>query len=81
MTAIAFVFCHFGERVTSEIETINAIIYNCDWHIFTVEMKKCLIIMMQIAQKPVYIHSYPPILCTHDVFKKVNFTINHLHFY
>lgn len=72
MIAIPFLFCHFGERVTSEIDTINATIYNYDWQYFTLEMKKCLIIMMQIAQKPVYVKSYARILCTHDVFKKVN---------
>lgn len=67
-----YLFCDFGENVTSRFLSINDVIYECHWYSFPEEVQRILPIIMVSAQKPVYIKGFGNILCTRENFKKVN---------
>lgn len=66
-----FVVCHFGDEVRIHFEALNESITQCVWYEFPLEMQKCMPMMIQMAQKPVFIGTFGEIHCTREVFKKV----------
>lgn len=71
ITAWAFLFCYFGERLTSHFQSLSDEIYDCNWHEFPIELKKCLISMLTIAQKPIYLRGFAQFRCSHEIFASV----------
>lgn len=66
-----FVFCFFGEEVTSHFNSVDDALYQCDWIMFPLEWQKNMPIAMILAQRPVYIGNFNAIHCTRETFQKV----------
>lgn len=52
-TYLFYFFCDCGEEVGGRFEGICDTIYDCPWHEMPIKLRKCLIIMMRISQKPI----------------------------
>lgn len=65
-----YIFCHFGNKVTSAYQELNESIYLCDWHLFPMEIRKYLPILIMIVQKPIYMRGFG-FNCTLETFKTV----------
>ncbi|XP_031621400.1 odorant receptor coreceptor-like [Contarinia nasturtii] len=68
---IIFLFCYFGENITSEFTDLNDHIYHCDWHLFPRDIQRMLPILLINTQRPVILKGFGNILCTHENFKTV----------
>lgn len=66
-----FLFCYFGEVVTTAFEELSDEIYQCDWDTFSYKIRRILPNIMLVAQEPVHIQAHGGIRCTRDTFKKV----------
>lgn len=69
-----FLFCNLAENVTIQYEELEDTIYQCDWYLFSADVQKILPTIIMCAQDPVIIKGFG-VLCTREVFKKVNFQI------
>lgn len=68
---IVFVFTEIGEPVTNEFELFDLELRNCNWYLFSKEMRRMLIVLMVNAQKQTVIYGYGNIFCVRQVFRKV----------
>lgn len=62
----------FGELVTNRFHQFDEKLCQCDWYLFSLEMKQLYLIFMQNTQQPTLMCGFGNIVCTRDVFKKVN---------
>lgn len=70
-----FLFCYFGDEVTSRFIEISDLTYDCPWHLYPNKLRKNFKLMMLVAQKPVYLEGIAGIKCTRIMFKKVRETV------
>lgn len=66
-----YLICYFGDEVASHFRSISDSMYQSDWYLFSLEMKKSMIMVLAAAQKPVYICKFGQIHCTREIFKSV----------
>lgn len=71
--ATIFLYCEFGDNVSSRFSEINDAVYTCDWHLFKFECQKILPIVLVAAQERVVIKGFGNIGFTRDKFQKVFF--------
>lgn len=64
-------FCHYGENVTSQFDTINYAIYDCDWYLFPNEVQRILPTVMMSTQKQMVLRGLGNVVCTREAFKRV----------
>lgn len=65
-------FCLIGDMVTSKFASINNALYDTYWYRFPVETQKMMIVIIPIAQKPIFIRGMNNTICTRFVLAKVN---------
>lgn len=68
---MSFFFCEFGQSVSSEFNSFDHEIYQCDWYTFPMNLQQMLVILMLDTQQSMYIRGYGNIVCSRDTFKKV----------
>lgn len=66
-----FVFCELGQRLTSQFDEINYELYQCEWYMFPLNIKKILPLIMNGTQQPVTLRGYGNVQCTHEALKNV----------
>lgn len=68
-----FFCCELGEMVANRLNSLDNELCRCDWHVFSVEMRRFYIITMCNTQQATIIRGYGNMVCTRDSFKKVSF--------
>lgn len=68
----AFLFCYFGHNVSHRFMGIGDSAYDLDWHLYPLEIRKHLPLMIQAAQNPVYLQGFANVQCTRESFRKVS---------
>lgn len=68
-----FVYCYFGKVATESFENMAISMYETDWHELPIELQKSFIIMIQIAQKPLFYSSFGLATLNLKTFLKVRF--------
>lgn len=68
-----FLYCEFGENVTSRFDDVYKAICESDWHSFPIEIQKNLPIIMVAAQHHVHINGFGNVSFSRQTFKKVAF--------
>lgn len=71
-TTQCFLYCWFGEDVTTSFDNVGDIAFMADWLQYPAEFHKGIQMIIHISQKPVYMRGFSTIYCTRDVFKKVS---------
>lgn len=67
--SIIAVFCNCGEMV---VNAFDDELCRWEWHLFSMEFQRMLIVAIANAQRPVFIRGYCNIQCTRNSFKKVS---------
>lgn len=70
--ATAFISCELGQRMNDAFRGIGDFIYQCDWHLFPIEIKRVLPTSLVILQQSVSLQCFGSIACNREVFKKVS---------
>lgn len=66
-----FVACELGQRITNAFDEIGDHLYQCDWHLFPIEIRRLTVILLCVLQQSILIQCFGSIFCTREVFKKV----------
>lgn len=66
-----FIYCYLEEQIVAAFEKINESAYEMSWYLMPIDMRKQLLSMMAIAQRPVYLRGFGSIRCSHAFFRKV----------
>lgn len=53
----------------------NDKLYQCNWHLFPIEIQRMLVIVMTNTQRPSTVHGFANTFCTRDAFKGVKFRV------
>lgn len=69
-------FCHFGDDVANRYSGLADTIYDCPWHIYPLEFRQFVQMMMIDAQNTIYLEGFANVPCCREVFKKVSFMEN-----
>lgn len=72
---IQFVFCYFGDQITTEYYKTSDIFYDTPWHLYPYELRKHIPFVLQTAQRPVNMRGFGNIICTLPLFKQVNYNL------
>lgn len=70
--ALVFIFCEFGERVSTGYTEISDAINQFEWYLFPIGITRTLPIIMCYAQRPVVVKGIGNIACVRLMFKKVS---------
>lgn len=65
--------CEMGQRVAYQFNLFNEKVYDCDWYLFSLEMKRIYAIALIGSQDPVIIEGYANTVCTRNAFENVIF--------
>lgn len=68
---LLYLFCHFGNIVTSRFEALGDKLYMLKWYTLPLDMQKDLARVIAISQKRVFVRGYADIRSTRQLFKKV----------
>lgn len=68
-----FIACELGQRMQDSFDGITSMICQCDWQLFSIKVKRMLPTALAVLQQPVSLECFGSILCTREVFKKVEF--------
>lgn len=69
-------FCYFGQEVCTAFHSLSEFIYMLDWQSFPIQIQRHILLIMQYAQKPVYIRGFGRfgrIYWSLEIFKEVKF--------
>lgn len=72
LVVVLFVFCYFGEKLTTEYEKIEHTVYQTTWYLMPIEMQKKIPSLLAITYRTVHLCGFANIQCTHEFFKRVN---------
>lgn len=67
-----FLFCHFGDKITTEFESIGDTAYQIEWYRFPLDMQKDLQVVIVLAQKRIFMRGYGDTHTTYSVFMGVS---------
>lgn len=73
-----FIFCYFGDGVTTRFHDVNDLMYECSWRLLPVNLRKELPMILAAAQNPAHLRGFANLNCSCEVFKKVNKTQQHV---
>ena len=48
-----FIACELGQRTEDAFSEIGDIVYQCDWHLFPIEIRRLSVIILTVLQQPV----------------------------
>lgn len=66
-----FLFCEFGENVTSHFNELNDIIGQGEWYSLPINIQQMLPTIMVITQKQIILRGFGGIVLTREAFKTV----------
>lgn len=66
-----FIFCEFGEKLTSQFNEIDKELFNCDWYTFPIEVLRLLPMVINGTHYPVLLNGIGGLTCTRETFKNV----------
>lgn len=75
-----FIYCYFGDEVTSRFEGISDTLYLCNWYLLPLKLKKSIPMTIYGAKKLIYLQGFGSNSCTRETFKKVSSNFIHLEF-
>lgn len=75
-----FLFCYYGDQVTSAFEDLHDFIYLSNWHYFPLELQRYMPIILMVAHEMVYMHVFAEVHCTLQTFEEVSFMFYHFLF-
>lgn len=67
--------CNFGESIASAFEDFTGAIYDLPWYLSSMHHKKCIVFILLVSQRPVYLQGFPALNCSRAMFKKVCYLI------
>lgn len=68
-----FLFCNFGEDITTQFKAIDHEIYECDWYLFPRKAQRILPTLVLSTQRPVIFRGFGNVVCTREAFKRVSY--------
>lgn len=68
---ILFFFCFFGKLATESFEKMTICLFECNWLEFPIDVQKCILLMIQNAQRPMYYHGLGIAVLNLEIFSKV----------
>lgn len=71
VVSVLYIFCHIGDILTQRYEDVGTITYNLDWHLYPLDAQKCMLLMMKLADRKVYLKGFGGIGFNREVFKQV----------
>lgn len=66
-----FIYCYFGDQVTSQFNNIVDSFYSIDWYLLPLNIQKDLPLVIFAADSKVHIKGFGTTSCTRETFKKV----------
>lgn len=72
---LIFFLCQCGQFVTNQFDYFDDKLYQCNWHLFPIEIQRMLVIVMTNTQRPSTVHGFANTFCTRDAFKGVKFRV------
>lgn len=66
-----FIYCYFGDEVTSRFDGIETKLYLCNWYLLPLPLEKCIPMIINSTHKPIYLQGFGSTSCTRESFKKV----------
>lgn len=76
-----FIFCYFGNVVTTKSAAVADKAYQTMWYKYPVRMQPHIILIMMQSQKPFYLKGYELMLCSLQNFTWVSKHITHINDY
>lgn len=73
---LIFVACELNQRLTDKFGNFNDNLWEYNWYLFPIELKRMYLIFASNTQQPVNIRAYGNIFCTRETFKLVIYFIN-----
>lgn len=67
-----FVFCHFGEIMSTRFDEIDNAMSQNEWYLFPIRTQRVFPLVISVTQQPVVICGFGNLLLTHDSFKRVS---------
>lgn len=67
--------CYFASHVTYRILTIDDMVYNSNWPVYPLELRKYVILIIARSQQPAYFNGLGIIRCTLEIFGKVSISL------
>lgn len=71
--ASILMICEIGENINKSFNEITSAINKLNWHLFPIEAKKMLPMIMIVAQKPVVFKGFGSTACVRETFKQVKY--------
>lgn len=66
-----FIYCYFGDQMTSRFENIQSTLYLCQWYLLPNKLEKSIPMILRSSQKSIYLQGFGSNSCTRETFKKV----------
>lgn len=76
---VLFLYCFLGERTTQNYLSFGELVYRSKWHRLPARLQKPIIMMIAVAQRPLYYNVFGIAHLNVSTFGKVN--IEHVHVY
>lgn len=73
---VLFVYCEFGQHLSSGFELLNDDIYQFNWHLLPVDLQRTWNIILVTTQRPVQLAGFGNYICNRESFQRVNFCWN-----
>lgn len=68
-----FLFCEFGESLTSQCNELNDVICQSEWYLLPVDLQRMLPTIMLTTQKPNILQGFGGVSLTREAFKAVRY--------
>lgn len=66
-----FLFCEFGEMVTSAFNSLD--MFDCNWFLFPMDIQRLLPTIILNARQPVVFRGFANVLCKREAFRSVSY--------
>lgn len=66
-----YLLCDFGENVSIASGQLDGALFGHSWYLCPNNIQRCFMIMMMLAQKPVYMEGFARLYCSRETFKSV----------
>lgn len=76
LVLILFIFCYYGNMVTSECQLVSISAYDTLWYLYPIELQKYIIPIMQRSQQPFYFTGFKITVCSLQSFTNVSRPLN-----
>lgn len=67
-----YLLCNSGGKVTAAFVDLNESIYRMSWYLYPMECQTNVLVMVMMANKPVYLGGFSSLKCSRETFKQVD---------